>query len=73
MKIVLKGGTHDGEIVNRYRWQRKLYIPKKLSEQEFNELQIDDCLRWRAPDEVYVKDANENFNYSHTVHYKPEE
>ena len=74
MKLVtLVGGTNDGQQVRVYSFQPSVYRMKRISVEEHAALAIDERMSWKPPEEVYEKNKDGDFVYSHTVHYKPED
>jgi len=76
-KVRLVGGTNDGVMVDALYsegWlQPMIYIAKKLSSlEEVDNLIIDNVTRWKWPEEVYVRNKNEEYVFSKEVHYKPD-
>lgn len=74
MKITLKGGSRDGEMVeiliNSGRPQPVIHMAKRISIDESRGLAIDENVTWKSPEEVYELIDGE-YVYKRTVYYKP--
>lgn len=70
-EIKLIGGSRDGESIKVKPWQVVLYMPIRLSLEEMRQLKIDDKVRWKIPEEVYIRGDDGDFTFNKTIHYKP--
>lgn len=70
-KVKLIGGSRDGESIKVKTWQVVLYMPIRLSIEEMRQLRIDDRMRWKTPEEVYLRGDTGDFTFNKTIHYKP--
>lgn len=76
-KAKLVGGTRNGETtlvipLKGIYWPPLVYMTKRISLAESQELAIDDVTAWKPPEEVYVHRGNGEYYYRNTVHYKPD-
>jgi hypothetical protein len=73
-KIVLKGGSRDGETVeariNSGKVQPVIYMTRRISMDEIAALGIDEAVAWKSPEDVYDL-VGEAYIFRETVHYKP--
>lgn len=71
--VKLIGGTRDGETVEVQTWQPLVYMTKRISIADGDALDIDGVMKWKNPEEVYERNADGDFVYTRTVHYKPDD
>ena len=70
-RVILRGGSRDGEEISVHAWQPFIYVTRKTTLADSEGLRIDDVHAWKAPEDVYVKNQDGEFEYDRTVHYKP--
>ncbi len=68
-QVKLIGGSRNGETVEVESWQQLVYMKKRISMKEAEELKIDECCATKGPDEVYCRGKDGAFSYSRTVNY----
>jgi len=71
VKVQLVGGSHDGESVEVSFRRSLIHILKPISVAKMIDLQIDDSVMWRPPQEVYELGKDGLYYYIGTNHYKP--
>jgi hypothetical protein len=72
MRVRLNGGANDGTLVDVWSWQDIVYVVHPVTMNEFSELQINETMAWKLPEDVYTRRADGSFVFERTVHYKPE-
>lgn len=72
----LIGGPHNGQSMQIDSWVPVIYLSVPITAQEAQQLFIDDCVMWKAPEAVYRKrvaaDGQAEFHFDKIVSYKPE-
>lgn len=72
-KATLHGGPHDGlEVELHWRGQPVFVLPHRLTMEQARQLQIDDVMAWKWPEDYYKKNSTGQFEFDRTVHYCPD-
>ena len=70
--VKLIGGSRDGEEYKVWNGQPVIYVTKRITLKEFNELKTDGGVTWKSPEDVYLLKSNGNYHFDRTVNYKPD-
>lgn len=71
-KVKLIGGSRDGERRVICDSLTIMYITKRITIQESQELMVNSTTMWSPPEEIYERLSRNEFVFTPIIHYKPE-